>query len=58
MAGFQKSFTEIFKTLVKNKIMLDKNFLYLGIMLVTLYASLSEIGGEYDVSGIFNEVAA
>jgi hypothetical protein len=57
MAGFQKSFTEIFKTLVKNKIMLDKNFLYLGIMLVTLYASLSEIEGSYDVSRIFNEVA-
>ena len=57
MEGFQKSFTEIFKTLVKNKIKLDKNFLYLGIMLVTLYVSLSEIGGEYDVSKIFNDVA-
>lgn len=57
MTGFKKSFTEIFKTLVKNKIMLDKNFLYLGIMLVTLYASLSEIGEAYDVSEIFNEVA-
>lgn len=57
MAGFQKSFTEIFKTLVKNKIKLDKNFLYLGIMLVTLYVSLDEIGGAYDVSKIFNEVA-
>lgn len=56
MEGFQKSFTEIFKTLVKNKIKLDKNFLYLGIMLVTLYVSLSEIEGVYDVSGIFNSV--
>jgi hypothetical protein len=56
MEGFQKSFTEIFKTLVKNKIKLDKNFLYLGIMLVTLYASLSEIGGEFDVSEIFKQV--
>lgn len=57
MAGFQKSFTEIFKTLVNNKIKLDKNFLYLGIMLVTLYMLLDQIGGAYDVSKIFNEVS-
>ncbi|MBC7429608.1 MAG: hypothetical protein H7336_13405 [Bacteriovorax sp.] len=56
MEGFQKSFTEIFKTLVKNKIKLDKNFLYLGIMLVTLYASLSEIDESFDVSKIFNQI--
>jgi len=56
MEGFQKSFTEIFKTLVDNKIRLDKNFLYLGIMLVTLYMSLNQTNGDYDVSRIFNEV--
>lgn len=50
---FKESFTQIFKTLVKNKIQLDKNFLYLGIMLVTLYLCLDELGGEYDVSAIF-----
>lgn len=53
---FQKSFSAIFKTLLKNKIKLDKNFLYLGLMLVTLYMALDEIGGEYDVAEIFNKV--
>lgn len=52
---FKNSFAQIFKTLVKNKIQLDKNFLYLGIMLVTLYITLNEIGGEYDVAKIFQE---
>jgi len=55
MDGFKHSFTEIFKTLVKNKILLDKNFLYLGIMLVTLYMTLNKTGESYDVSKIFNE---
>lgn len=55
MNEFKSSFTQIFKTLVKNKIKLDKNFLHLGIMLVTLYKSLDEIGGAYDVSKIFKE---
>lgn len=53
---FQKSFSAIFKTLIKNKIRLDKNFLYLGVMLVTLYMALDEIGGDYDVAKIFKEV--
>lgn len=52
---FKLSFAQIFKTLVKNKIELDKNFLYLGIMLVTLYITLNEIGGSYDVSKIFQD---
>jgi hypothetical protein len=56
MEGFKYSFSEIFKTLVKNKIKLDKNFLYLGIMLATLCISLNKIGGEYDVSKIFNDI--
>ncbi len=50
---FKSSFTHIFKTLVKNKIKLDKNFFYLGIMLVTLYRTLNIIGGSYNVSKIF-----
>lgn len=48
----KNSFTEIFKTLLKNKITLDKNFLYLGVMLITLYMTLSEIGGLYNASDI------
>jgi predicted unusual protein kinase regulating ubiquinone biosynthesis (AarF/ABC1/UbiB family) len=55
MKDFQASFAKIFQTLVKNKIQLDKNFLYLGIMLVTLYLSLDELAGEYDVSSIFKD---
>ena len=55
MEDFQASFAKIFQTLVNNKIQLDKNFLYLGIMLVTLYLSLSELGGEYEVSTIFKD---
>lgn len=52
---FKKSFGNIFTTLLKNKIRLDKNFLYLGIMLVTLYISLDAIGGAYNVSNIFKQ---
>lgn len=52
---FKLSFAQIFKTLVKNKIELDKNFLYLGIMLVTLYITLNEIGGKYDVTKVFQD---
>ncbi|MBC7712453.1 MAG: hypothetical protein H7177_03895 [Rhizobacter sp.] len=55
MDVFKESFAQIFKTLVKNKIELDKNFLYLGIMLVTLYITLDQIGGSYDVSTLFHE---
>ena len=55
MEDFQKSFAKIFQTLVKNKILLDKNFLYLGIMLVTLYLALDELAGQYDVSSIFKD---
>ncbi len=55
MEDFQNSFAKIFQTLVKNKIQLDKNFLYLGIMLVTLYLTLDELAGEYDVSSIFKD---
>lgn len=51
---FQDSFGEIFKILLENKITLDKNFLYLGIMLITLYMTLSEIEGDYEMSRIFN----
>lgn len=58
MDGFKHSFTEIFKTLVKNQVLLDKNFLYLGIMLVTLYMTLNKTGESYDVSKIFNESLA
>jgi len=54
---FKLSFGNIFTTLLKNKIRLDKNFLYLGVMLVTLYVALDEIGGEFDVSAIFKECA-
>lgn len=54
MEDFQASFAKIFQTLVNNKIQLDKNFLYLGIMLVTLYLSLSELGGEnFDIRHSF-----
>ncbi len=49
---FKNSFAEIFKTLVKNKITLDKNFLYLGIMLISLYITMNEIGGKYKISEI------
>lgn len=55
MEDFQASFAKIFQTLVKNKIQLDRNFLYLGIMLVTLYLTLDELAGEYDVSSIFKD---
>lgn len=53
---FKESFSAIFQVLLKHKIKIDKNFLYLGISLVTLYMTLSQIGGSYDVAKIFKQV--
>ncbi len=50
---FISSFEDIFQYLIKEKIKIHSEFLFLGIMLGTLYWSLQRIGGTYDVKGIF-----
>jgi predicted unusual protein kinase regulating ubiquinone biosynthesis (AarF/ABC1/UbiB family) len=50
---FQKSFQAVFTFLMEKKVHLTTDFLLLGVMLVTLYLSLEELGGEYSVAAIY-----
>ncbi len=55
LSEFQTSFQKIFAFLMEKKVKLTTDFMLLGIMLVTLYLSLEELGGEYPVANIYNE---
>jgi hypothetical protein len=55
---FQKSFQAVFSFLMEKKVHLTTDFLLLGVMLVTLYLSLEELGGEYSVAAIYKASAA
>lgn len=44
--------------MIKKKVKISKDFLYLGINLVTLYSSLEETKGHYPVKNIYLEVKA
>lgn len=52
---FQESFQNVFKFLMLKKVKLSTDFLILGVMLVTLYLSLEEIGGSYQVADIYKK---
>ncbi len=54
LATFQDSFQNVFDFLMKKKVKLSTDFLILGVMLVTLYLSLEELGGNYPVADIYN----
>jgi hypothetical protein len=54
---FQKSFQAVFTFLMEKKVHLTTDFLLLGVMLVTLYLSLEELGGEYSVASIYKASA-
>lgn len=53
---FQESFYHLFKFFVDNEVALSKDFLFVGIYLVTLYMSLEKYGKEIDVKEVFLEV--
>lgn len=50
---FQASFKEIFLFLMKKKVKLSTDFLFLGVTLVTLYLHLESLGDSYDVKASF-----
>jgi len=56
LGEFQDSFYHLFKFFVDNKVALSKDFLFLGIYLVTLYMSLEASGCKLDVKKAFLEV--
>ncbi len=53
LSTFQDSFQNVFSFLMKKKVKLSTDFLILGVMLVTLYLSLEELGGSYPVAEIY-----
>lgn len=53
---FQKSFTDLFQFFLKHKIVLESDFLYLGVYLVSLYLHLEKNQQSYDVRGQYLKV--
>ncbi len=53
---FSESFYELFHFFVENEVELDKDFIFLGIYLVTLYMHLEELDMEFNVREAFNQV--
>lgn len=57
VAHFTQSFEKLFRFLIKEKITLPPDFLYLGIYLGGLYMHLEALGGAYDVRRAFLEAS-
>lgn len=55
VSHFTQSFEKLFRFLIKEKITLPPDFLYLGIYLGGLYMHLEALGGAYDVRRAFLE---
>jgi len=53
VAHFTASFERLFQFLLKEKIVLHPDFLYLGMYLASLYIHLESLGGSYDVRRAF-----
>lgn len=53
---FNKSISSMSNFMLNKKVHISKDFLYLGIYLVTMYSVLEEIGGEYPVKQIYLDV--
>lgn len=53
ISHFTESFEKLFQFLIKQKIILPPDFLYLGIYLASLYMHLEELGGSYNVREAF-----
>lgn len=56
ISQFSESFYELFHFFVNNKVELAKDFIFLGIYLVTLYMHLEELGEDYNVREAFLKV--
>lgn len=56
LVQFQNSFYELFHFFVQNKVELHKDFIFIGIYLVTLYMHLQELDIELNVRKVFFEV--
>lgn len=55
LQAFQRSFQKVFQLLLEKKVQLSTDFVLLGIMLVTLYSALEELGGEFHVARAYQE---
>lgn len=55
LKSFQQSFQAVFAFLLEKKVKLTTDFLLLGVMLVTLYLALEELGDEYPVAKIYHQ---
>lgn len=53
---FKRSFINIFHFLLEKKVRMSADFMYLGMMLVTLYLHLEELKKPLSVKEIFIEV--
>jgi hypothetical protein len=53
ISQFMESFDSLFLFLRDKRIRLSEDFLFLGIMLLTLYLHLESLGGAYDVRAAF-----
>ena len=52
---FQKSFQDVFRLMMTKKARLGSDFLLLGMMLVTLYVALEELGRSHDVGPLYRK---
>ncbi len=53
VSHFMESFDKLFLFLRNEKISLSEDFLFLGVMLLTLYLHLESLGGHHDVRAAF-----
>ncbi|OYW78781.1 MAG: hypothetical protein B7Z19_06555, partial [Polynucleobacter sp. 32-46-5] len=53
---FKNSFINIFHFLLEKKVRMSADFMYLGLMLVTLYLHLEELNQPLNVRTIFIDV--
>lgn len=53
---FQRSMIGLAEFLLEKKVRISKDFLYLGINLVTLYSTLESLGTSHEVAGTYQEI--
>ncbi len=58
LSEFHSAFHDVFEFLVEKSMRLTPDFLTLGVLLVTLYASLEELGERHDVAALFRAAAS
>lgn len=58
LENFQQSFQKVFEFMVQKKAKLGGDFLLLGILLLTLYLGLEELGQRHEVDRLYQEALA